>query len=118
MNTYKITNITNLAAKRDSKFNSVLDIEYVDKMSKKIIKLKAGDTVFLTVPTLPLSVHRLRIKNFITVSEVSSQEVANLNKPAKPKAVKKQPVDADEKKYDAKQLTKKKTRKEEESETE
>lgn len=95
MNTYKITNITNLAPKRDRKFNSTISINYVDKMIKKTLNVNAGDTVFLTTHSLPLSVHRLRIKNLITVSEVSEAEVPKPKKKvvpvkkSKPKAVKK-----------------------------
>jgi hypothetical protein len=75
MGTYKLTNVTNLAGKRDFKFNSVLDIEYIDNMMKKTVKLKPGDSLFLTVPTLPLSVHRLRVKKLIVVTEVSASEL-------------------------------------------
>ena len=63
MNTYKITNVTNLAGKREYKYNSILDIDDVDGMMRKTIKVKPGDSLYLTVPTLPLSVHRLRVKN-------------------------------------------------------
>ena len=35
MNNYKITNITNQLGKRDVSFNSMLDIEYIDGMTKK-----------------------------------------------------------------------------------
>lgn len=79
MKTFKITNITNLAGKRDSKFNMAIDIEYIDNRTKKVINLKAGSNVFLTVDSLPLSVHRLRIKKLITIEEVN---LAELNKPA------------------------------------
>lgn len=75
MNTYKITNVTNLAGKRDSKYNMALDIEYIDNRTKKTITLKAGDSVYLTVGSLPLSVHRLRIKNLIVITEVSAAEL-------------------------------------------
>jgi len=78
MNTYKITNITNTAGKRDFKFNTELDIEYIDNITKKTIKVKPGDTVYLTVSSLPLSVHRLRIKNLITVAEVSAAELSKI----------------------------------------
>jgi len=70
MSTYKITNITNFLGKRDYKYNSNLDVEFVDNMIKKIVTIKPNDNVYLTIPTLPLSVHRLRVKNLITVSEV------------------------------------------------
>ena len=92
MNTYKITNITNLAHKRDVKYNSPINIEYIDNRVKKVATVKAGDTMFLTVHSLPLSVHRLRIKNLITISEVSPAELNKATKPnkvAKKKQVKK-----------------------------
>jgi len=82
MSTYKITNITHLAGKRDLKYNSVLDIEYVDQMVKKTVKIKPNDSLYLTISSLPLSVHRLRVKNLITVTEVSNKEMEQL----KPKA--------------------------------
>jgi len=85
MNTYKITNITNLVGKRDSKFNSVVNIEYVDNRTKKTIVLKAGENVFLTVQSLPLSVHRLRIKKLIDVLEISPAELKKSIEKLKPK---------------------------------
>lgn len=115
MNTYKITNITNLIGKREKKYNSVLDIEYVDKMTKKIIKVNAGETIYLSIQTLPLSVQSLRVKGLITVTEVDPIEI-NVSKP-KP-VEKKTVVDVEEKKIEIKPITKKKTRKEEESENE
>lgn len=86
MSTYKITNITNLLNKRDSKFNMVLDIEYIDDRTKKVISVKPADTVFLTVNSLPLSVHRLRIKKMIEISEISATELAKLMEKDKPKS--------------------------------
>lgn len=84
MSTYKITNITNLAGKRDFKYNSTLDIEYVDKMIKKTVKIKAGDSLFFTVPSLPLSVQKLRIQKLVTVTEISESELAkNINQQKK-----------------------------------
>lgn len=85
MNTYKITNVTNLAGKREYKYNSILDIDYVDGMMRKTIKVKPGDSLYLTVPTLPLSVHRLRVKKLITVTEVSAAEMERITKASKPK---------------------------------
>jgi hypothetical protein len=77
MNTYKITNLTNTAGKRDPKFNATLDIDYVDAMMKKTVRVKPGETIFLQISTLPLSVHRLRVKKLISVVEVGSSELKN-----------------------------------------
>jgi hypothetical protein len=88
MKTYKITNTTNLVGRRDSKYNTIVNIEYIDNRIKKNTKLKAGDTVFLTVESLPLSIHRLRIKNLITVTEISATELAEKMEKTNPKASK------------------------------
>lgn len=90
MTTYKITNVTNLVGKRDPKHNSVVNIDYVDNRTKKTLVLKAGEEVFISVQSLPLSVHRLRIKKLIEIAEVSP---AVLKKPApkKPAAKKAAP---------------------------
>jgi hypothetical protein len=77
MNTYKITNVTNTAGKRDPMFNSVLNIDYVDAMMKKTITIKPGEMIYLQISTLPLSVHRLRVKKLINVVEISRSELKN-----------------------------------------
>lgn len=85
MNTYKITNLTNTAAKRDVKFNSSLNIDYVDNMIKKTVTVKPGESLYLTVAELPLSVHKLRVKNLVSVVEVSKRELENIMNASKPK---------------------------------
>lgn len=83
MTNYKITNITNTTGKRSIRFNSTLNIEYVDKMQRKTIQVKPGETVFLQIHTLPLSVHKLRINKQINVIEITDNELKNSmkNKP-------------------------------------
>ena len=85
MNTYKITNLTNTAGKRDFKFNSPLNIDYIDKMIKKTVTIQPGASLYLTVPSLPISVHQLRAKNLISVVEVSAKELADSMGVVKPK---------------------------------
>jgi hypothetical protein len=90
MANYKITNVTNTAGKRDIKFNTTLDIQYVDGMTKKSLKVKPGETVFLQIHSLPLSVHQLRVKKLIIVSEISANELRDNINAGKPKVV--QPI--------------------------
>jgi len=90
MNTYKITNITNLANKRDLQYNTILNIDYVDEMNKKTIKVKPGETVYLKISSLPLSVHKLRVKKLVSVVEITSTELnnrMNANKPVIPQPI-------------------------------
>jgi len=75
---YKITNITNLLGKRDFKFNSNINIDYVDGLLKKTMVVKPGDNVVLSIDSLPLSVHRLRVKNLVTVMEIGEAEKKEL----------------------------------------
>lgn len=94
MNTYKITNITNLSNKREFKHNSPLDITYVDNLATKKVTIKAGESIYLKVKSLPMSVRKLRVENLVTVVEVSDAEIAsilnskqNLKSPAITKSV-------------------------------
>jgi hypothetical protein len=87
MNTYKITNITNNAGKREFKFNSPLNVEYVDNLMKKTVVVKPGESLYLTVSDLPMSVHKLRIKNLVTVEEVSQGELESMMNAKKHKPV-------------------------------
>lgn len=77
MTNFKITNITNTTGKRSMRFNSTLDIDYIDEMKKKTIKIKPGETVFLQIHSLPLSVHKLRVNKLISVIEVTNNELKN-----------------------------------------
>jgi hypothetical protein len=84
MANYKITNLTNTAGKRDLKFNTTLSIDYVDSMQRKSIQVKPGETIFLQIHSLPLSVHKLRVKKLISVIEVSTNELNNSMNAGKP----------------------------------
>lgn len=113
MTTYKITNVTNLVGKRDPRFNSVVNVEYIDGRTKKIITLRPSESVFLTVQSLPLSVHRLRIKKLVEVSTAELKKTMDKPKPKTPRksnAVKKESVVAKEKESTSvKKTTTKKT---------
>jgi hypothetical protein len=87
MTNFKITNITNTASKRDMKFNTTLSIDYVDSMMKKSVKIKPGETVFLQIHSLPLSVHKLRVKKLVSVVEIGDKELKNSMPANKPVAI-------------------------------
>jgi preprotein translocase subunit Sec63 len=44
-------------------------------MMKKIFKLTPNQTVFMKLVSLPISVHKMRIKNFVIVQEVNDATV-------------------------------------------
>jgi len=77
MNNYKITNITSQLGKRDLMYNKSLNIEYVTGFEKKTYILQPNETLFITIKSLPLSVHKLRMKKFVIVSEVDDQTIVN-----------------------------------------
>ncbi|MDA3779562.1 MAG: hypothetical protein PF487_04960 [Bacteroidales bacterium] len=99
MKTFKITNTTNLVGRRDPKYNTIIDVEYIDNRIKKSTKLNAGESVFLTISTqLPLSIHRLRIKGLITVTEITSTELNEIMKKVNPSTKEKKPKKKSKKK--------------------
>lgn len=115
---YKITNITNLAGKREANYNSSVDITYVDSMMKKTITIKPSETIFLQIYKLPISVQKLRVKKLVTVIEVSATELRNSMNTGKPiiqlpKAVEQSNEEEDKK--SAKRKAEKKIHKEESS---
>lgn len=116
MSTYKITNITNTIEKRKVKHNSILNVEYVDGMEKKSIKIKPNETVFITISTLPLSVQRLRVKNLVSVTEIDSNELNKAISGTKPKPINVVKSNETESKTKEKQFhsSKKKSKKEDE----
>lgn len=75
MAVYRIQNITNGSDKRQVGHNSDVTVSYVTNMEKKDITIKAGDTLFLDVNDLPISVHKLRAKGYISVIEISKNEM-------------------------------------------
>jgi hypothetical protein len=82
MANFKITNITNILGKRHPNYNTPLNIEYVNGFKKFNYSLRPNEEFFLTVSQLPISVHKLRMKNFVTVVEIGEKELAD-NKKAK-----------------------------------
>lgn len=75
MSIYKIINTSNLLGKRSLRYNSPVEIEYVNNLVKEKISIKAGDIAYINLPSLPISVHKLRAENLIAVSEVSITEM-------------------------------------------
>jgi hypothetical protein len=89
---YKIQNITNTGDKRRVGFNSDVTISFASGMINKTATIKAGDVLFLDIDSLPMSVHKLRAKGFISVVEVGKNEINISQYNARPKNVAKLPV--------------------------
>lgn len=87
---YKITNITNTFGKRDMNYMEDVNIEYVNGMKKEKITLKPDKSIIISTDKLPLSVHRLRLKNMIIVKMVDDTK-ENKSNVSKSKVNKTQP---------------------------
>ena len=107
MKILKITNITDTLGKRDDNFNKELFVDYVDKMEKKKLVLRPKKTVFLSIPSTPLSLSNLMMKGLVIVDEVSSKEMRNILN--KEKAEKKEMLRKIEEKKKAAEVKPKKT---------
>lgn len=75
MSTFKIVNITDTLGKRDPNYNSTLKIDYNDGMNRKTILLDPNKTTYLTIPSMPLSIHKMRMKKWIIVDEINKKEL-------------------------------------------
>lgn len=86
MGIYKIKNITNLLNKRHLKFKSVLDIDYVDEMMNKTLKLGVGQTKYMNFIQKPISLQKLAMEGLVSVCEVSKKEVITFKPKTQPKS--------------------------------
>lgn len=96
MNTYKIINITDKLGKREMNSNSPLKIEYLDGMERKTMILKPNEEVYFTTNSLPISLHKYRVKGLVSISDVTDKELRKIKsekvKPAKVEETKKIPT--------------------------
>jgi hypothetical protein len=94
MKTWKITNITPTLNKRVAKYNSTINIEYVDDMEKKSFSIKPNEVALFSASSLPISLHRYSMENIITIVEIGEKALGDIIKSGnviKPK--KKKPVE-------------------------
>jgi len=75
---YRITNNTDKLGKRDDNYNTTLKITYTDEMEKKELFLKPGNVLYFKTNSLPLSVHKLRVQNLVSVEEISDRELKDI----------------------------------------
>lgn len=75
MANFKITNITGSLGKRHPNNNMPLEIEYISGFEKITHVIRPNEEFFLTTPSLPVGVHKLRMKSFVTVVEISEREL-------------------------------------------
>jgi len=74
MKYYRITNLTNKLNKRDVWSNDVIEIPFVYKMEKKTKKIFPGETLYIELEALPLSMVKLRKNGYVAVAEISVDE--------------------------------------------
>lgn len=71
---YKIINLTNLLGKRDSKYNKVININYIQGVERKSIGIIAGDTLFIELQSVPIEIQRLRLNGYIIIEQISDTQ--------------------------------------------
>ena len=86
---YKIKNITNSLAKRHDNKNKTLDITYNVGFNKKTYILPVGGEMIISCMNLPVNIQTLRIKQLVTVKEISENEFL---KSQRPNAKKQEPI--------------------------
>ena len=109
---YKIKSLTSKLGKRHMDKDAVLGITYQDGFKEKNHMLHPGGILYISTPSLPINIHKLRMKNLVSVSEIEKNVFMRLTNP-KPAPIKE---DVDEKPKKKRSYTKKSTKKEEEKE--
>ena len=82
---YKIKSKTGSLGKRDVNYNKTLDISFIDRMNRKVIKVYPNQDVYLECGKLPIDAQKLRMRNLITVNEISETEFRKMKKKFEPK---------------------------------
>jgi len=85
MGYYKITSLTAKLPKRHQFKDKTIDIDYRDSFKQTSKALPVGGTLYISAPSLPVNLHKLRMKKLINVVEVSKNTFMKLQNPPKPK---------------------------------
>jgi hypothetical protein len=81
MGFFKIRNITDRLGKRHSKKDTAVVITFNDGVSKKECRVNVGDNFLIKTNNLPISIHKLRAQNLISVVSINENEFnKDLNK--------------------------------------
>ena len=81
MTYYKITSLTPKLGKRHIDKNTTLNISYREGFNTREHNLAAGATLYISSPSLPVNLHKLRMKNLISVVEIGKNLFLKLTKP-------------------------------------
>lgn len=88
MGYYKVKNITNTLAKRDSQKDKDLTIKLNDGLFPIEQTIKSGTQVLIECMKIPTELQKLRVKGFVTIVEASRNEylseLKELDKPKPP----------------------------------
>lgn len=102
MGYYKVKNITNTLAKRDSQKDKDLKISLNNGLFPIEQTIKSGSEVLIECMRIPTELQKLRVKGLVTILESSKNEylaqLKELDKPEQPKAVDKKSVSKKSKK--------------------
>lgn len=83
MTYYKIKNLTANLPKRHLHKDETLNIEYKFGFTKKTYNLKPNVTIYVSAPSLPISLHKLRMQSLVSIVEISENSFLKLQNPTK-----------------------------------
>ena len=79
---YKITSLTSKLAKRHADKDATLKIAYRSKFSEKEHLLPVGGILYISSPSLPINLHKLRMKKLISIVELNKDTFMKLTNPS------------------------------------
>ena len=84
---YKITSLTHKLPKRHINKDKTLEIEYRESFKEREYRLPPNGTLYISSPSLPVNLHKLRMKKMITVVEINKNDFMKLQQPPIPVAL-------------------------------
>lgn len=74
MGYYKIKNLTNKLDKRDVNKNKIIDVNLNSGMRVSNYKISVNDVLYIEFKSIPVELHKERMKGYISIVEISKNE--------------------------------------------
>jgi len=81
MGYFKITSLTGKLPKRHQYKDKAINIDYRNNYKQTSRSLPVGGSLYISSPSLPVNLHKLRMKKLISVIEISKNAFMKLKNP-------------------------------------
>ena len=76
---YKVRSLTSKLSKRHAMKDATLNIEYRESFKQKKYELTPNGVLYISSPSLPVNLHKLRMQKMVTIVELSKNTFMRLH---------------------------------------